>query len=434
MKDRVRRVRSAHMQGVDTPTVTGMIVSVNPDTESIAVDVGSSVVQVTHPFVSGTSWIRAVPSPGTACTLAYNESKSRYEFVAYAPSQEYATKQLDLYSKRRSLYRQLQEGELELASSGGVTTHYGSRPVYSGRAGAVSWSYDSDKLEASTTSPTHIVRGHRSTQDRIGNEMRFGAIKRPLSNTREIYALTAPLSNPISDTYVYAYEHLLSLNNDNDAPLLDHRSGEVYDDELTPGVPFATPALARKFGIPLRARYRYFSTIEPGGLPAAGKLTALEISHLGDVDLLLSELAVQGFSLAAPFGAVDMKAGTKASFISRLAMLVKSEIDKLSLESGQGITMKAGTDFKVTSETGQELKAGTSMALKSGTSMALKAGTDLNIDGITLKVNASGMLSIHGALGLILSGSLGETGRPISTNPYDYVTGLPNFIDPTLKS
>lgn len=426
MKDRVRRVSSAHLQGVDTPTVTGMIVSVNPDTESIAVDVGSSVVQVTHPFVSGTSWIRAVPSPGTACTLSYNESKSRYEFVAYAPSQEYATKQLELYSQRRSLYRQLQEGELELASAGGVVTHYGARPVYSGRAGAVSWTYDSDKLEASTTAPTHVVRGHRNFSDRIGNEMRFGAVKRPLSNTREAYALTAPLSNPISGTYVYAYEHLISLNNDNDSPLLDLRSGEVYDDELTPGIPFAGPALARKFGIPLRARYRYFSTIEPGGLPAAGKFTSLEISHLGDVDLLLSELAVQGFSLSSPFGAVDLKAGTKASLISRLAMIVKSEIDRLSLEAGQGIVLKAGSDLKSTS--------GTTQTFNAGTALALKAGTSVDIDGVTIKVQGKGLVSIHGAAGLTLSGAMNETGRPIATQPTCFVTNLPFFIDPTLKS
>lgn len=424
--DRVRRIASQHLQGVNTPTVTGLIVAVNPDTESITVDIGSSVVQVTHPFVSGNAWIRAVPGTGTSCTLSYNQSKSRYEFVAYAPSQEYATKQLELYQKKRSLYRQLQEGELELASSGGVTEHYGSRPVLNGRAGAVSWAYDSDKLEASTTAPTHIKRGHRSFQDQIKNETRFGVVKRPLSGTREMYALTAPLSNPIAGIYTYAYEYLINLCNDNDAPLFDHRIGEVYDDALTPGIPFATPALSKKFNLPLRARYRYYSTIEPGGMPASGKLTSVEISCLGDVDVSLSDLAVQGFNMSIPYGAFTMKAGLQSSFISRLAVLVKSEIDKIALEAGRGIVLNAGTDVKSTS--------GTSHALTAGTSFAVKAGTSVDVSGVTIKVDGKGLVSIHGALGLTLSGAMGSTGRIINTLQNDVITGIPTFIDPTLHS
>lgn len=421
---RVGRVAAEHGKPVNAPTVTGLIVGVNPEQETVVVDIGSSTVQVTHPFLSGSAWIRAVPVPGTACTLSYNTSKSCYEFVAYAPSKEYSSKQLDQYAQRKSLYRQLVSGEIEIASSGGVAVHHGSRPVYTGQAGAVSWSHDSDRLESTVTAPTFIVRNHRAFKDRIGNEFRFGVVKRPLSNTRELYALTPPLSNPALDKYVYAYEHLVSMANDIDSPLFDHRQGEVYDDVLTPGIPFAGPALSRKSGIPLRARYRYHATIEPGGI-ASGKMTVMEISCLGDVDVALSELAVQGYTLYSPVGPIAMRTGTSTSLLSKLAVMIKSEIDKIAMEAGQDISLVAGANLS-----GSAKK---SVSLKSGADTKISAGTDIKIEGIQIKVEGTNV-EIHGATGLSLTGAMGKTGRPIATQPTCFISNLPLFLDPTLTA
>jgi hypothetical protein len=327
---------------------------------------------------------------------------------------------------RKSLYRNLREGELELASSGGVTTHYSSRPVFNGRAGAVSWTYDSDKLEASATAPTHVTRGHNNTPDQIGNEIRFGVVKRPLSSTREMYALTAPLSNPIVGLYTYAYEYLINLANDNGAPLIDHRLGEVYDDQLSPGIPFSLPVLGRKSSIPLRARYQYHSTIEPGGIPAPGKMTSYEISCLGDVDALLSDLAIQGYSLTVPHGAMNFKAGTSASFVAELAVLVKSTLDKITLEASGGIVMSTDQSIKTTASVSQKHS--------SGTTFTLDAGTTATINGVQVEVSATGQLLMHGSLGLTLYGALGQTGRPIATQPTCFITSLPFSVDPTFHS
>lgn len=426
MNDRVRRVASEHFKNTSTPSVSGLIVAVNPDTESVTVDIGSGVVQITHPFVSGSSWIRALPGVGTQCTLSWNQASQCYDFVAYAPSQGYATTQLQAYQNRKSLYRSLGEGEMEFASSGGVTTYYSSRPVFNGRAGAVTWSYDSDKLETSATAPTHVTRGHNNTPDQIGNEIRFGVVKRPLSSTREMYALTAPLSNPVTGTYTYAYEHLISLSNDNSAPLIDHRQGEVYEDQLTPGVPFSLPALGSRTGLPLRSRQRFYSTIEPGGIPAPGKFTAIEISCLGDVDMLLSDLAIQGYNLIVPYGAVNVNAGTSASVIADLALLLKSTLDKITLNAAGGIVMT--TDASVKS------KATVSQKYSSGTTFELDAGTTMTINGVQVQVTATGQLQLHGKLGLSLAGALGATGRIVNTLSVDTLTGLPTFADPTITA
>lgn len=423
---RVQRIHDEHVQPVKTAVTTGQIVSVSPETESLLVDLGSSQVQVAHPFVSGSAWIRAMPSVGTQIIVSYNTTRKRYEFVSYAPSQEFTSRQLEAYSKRKSLYRDLREGEIELNSSGGANMHLGSRPIVSGHAGCVSWSYDSDKLETNTQAPTHIIRGHNHKKDRIGNEMRFGVVKRPTSYAEETYALTAPLSMPSLEKYVYAYEHLISLSNDNSAPLIDFRSGEVYEDTLTPGIPFATPALGKNLKLPLRARYRFHCTLEPGGLKIPTQSTDIEISHLGDVDIALAMAAIQGFSLKAPMGGIKTSSGLFTTFVAKLAMSLKSELDKIKIDGNRGIDLTTLMDISSKSTLATTLSAGTSMKLDSKTTF--------DINSVQISIDGKGMVSIHGATGLSLSGAMGKTGRIINTLQQDIITGMPTFLDPTLTA
>lgn len=432
--NRVQRVHDEHVQPVKTSVTTGQIVSVSPETESLLVDLGSSQVQVAHPFVSGSAWIRAMPSVGTQIVVSYNTTRKRYEFVSYAPSQEFTTRQLEAYSKRKSLYRDLREGEVEINSSGNANLHFSSRPIVSGHAGCVSWSYDSDRLESNTQAPTHIIRGHNHKKDRIGNEMRFGVVKRPTSYAEESYALTAPLSMPSLEKYVYAYEYLVNLSNDNSAPLIDFRSGEVYDDTLTPGIPFATPALGKNLKLPLRARYRFFCTMEPGGLKIPTQSTDIEISHLGDIDIALALAAIQGFSLKVPLGGIKTNSGLFTTLVSKLAMSLKSELDKVKLDGNRGIDLTTLMDIDAKATMAVNASAGTSMTLKANTDMKLDSMATMEINSVKIDIDGKGVVSIHGATGLSLSGALGKTGRIINTLQQDIITGMPTFVDPTLTA
>ena len=414
---RSARVKAEHLKPLSSATTAASITSVSPDDESIAFDVGASQSQVAHPFVSGEAWFRSQPSVGTKCTISYNSTLQRYEFVAYTQTADQARDRLTRYKNKKSLYQPLQEGEHELMSSGNVTEFWGSRPVKSSRAGAVSWTYDGDKLEATATAPTHIKRGHRNQTDRIGNEMRFGVVKRPTSAANEMYALAAPFSNPVADLYTYAYEHLINLSNDNDAPLIDHREGEVYDDVLTPGVPFAKPALGKQMKLPLRSRKRYHATMEPGGLPL-GLSTDIEIDCLGNVQMDLAESAIGGFKLSAPMGGVEVNAGLQAKLIAQLAVKIASELASVA------ITSKLNTG----------IKSGLAMKIDAGTSLDISAVAKATMKALSLIIEADTTAEISGKAGLTLTGAMGKTGRIINTLQQDYVTGLPTFVDPTLTS
>jgi hypothetical protein len=402
---------------MSSATTAATITTVSPDHESMSFDIGSQDSQVAHPFVSGNAWFRSMPSTGTRCTVSFNQTLQRYEFVAYTQTGEQASNRLEAYRNRKSTYRPLAEGEHELQSSGTVNEFWGERPVKTGRAGPVTWSYDADKLEAVTTSPTHIMRGHRHQTDRIGNEIRFGAIKRPTSAVNEQYALVAPFSNPAIDSYVYAYEYLVNLANDNDAPLIDFRAGEVYENTLTPGTPSAKPALSKKNSLPLRARYRYHATLEPGGLPAPGS-TDIEIDCLGNVSVALSDTAVIGLDVAVPFGHMHFSSGQDASVISQLALRLASKMAGVAVSSLLDTKIESGTDMKISA----------------GTSLDIEATADAIFKSLTLKMTTTATAEIGGGAGLTLYGALGKTGRPVSTQSNCFISGAPFFIDPTLSS
>ena len=411
---------------MDSSTTAATITSVSPDSETMGLDIGAGDSQVCHPFVSGEAWFRSQPSTGTRVTVSYNDALQRYEFVAYSQTAEQATKRLDRYKNKKSLYRPLQEGEHELMSSGTVNEFWGSRPTKTGRAGAVTWVYDGDKLEAASTAPTHIQRGHRAQNDRIGNEIRFGAVKRPTGATSEVYALTAPFSNPALDMYTYAYEYLLQLSNDNDSPLFDFREGEVYDNNLVPGIPFAKPALAKKTKLPLRSRKRYFATLEPGGLPVADESTDIEIDCLGNVSTVLAHTALIGYSLSAPLGAIEFDAGLDGKFVSKLAMKIASTV--------AGVVIDAALDAKLSGGLNTKITSGLDTKIDAGKNLSLKAAMEIALDSLTMKLTATTKAEIHGGAGLTLTGALGKTGRIINTLQQDLITGLPTFIDPTLTS
>lgn len=433
MTSRVHRSVSEHRKMFDSPTASAQITSVSGDTDSMNLDIGVAPTQVAHPFTSGSSWIRAMPSNGTRVTVAYNAALGRYDFVSYAPTPDTASKQLDMYKSRKSLYRPLLEGEIEIVSSGGVTDFWGSRAVKTERAGAITRSLDSDKLESTTQAPTHIVRGHRFQSDRLGNESRFGVVKRPVSSAKEMYVLAVP-SNPVSDSYVFTYESLLMLSNDNDAPLLDFREGEVYGDVPTPGVPFSLPVNSARTKLPLRSRKRYHSTVEPMGLKIADKFTAFEIDCLGNYDIMLADTALLGFALKVPSGPMTFNAGLNSEFVSGLNMLMKSKTGTITIDAAQKIFAKALQDIVAQAGAALKTKSVTSTEIVAGTEMKLKATTDLKTDSMTLVMNAKTTAEIHGGAGLTLTGALGKTGRPIATNPNCYVTGIPNFVDPSLSS
>lgn len=167
---------------------------------------GKRDIALPMPYDSGSSWIRAIPESGSLVLAGYRADIQDPICINYFnPSPK---KRLDDYAQGLSLYRPLQPGEIEINSVGGGQTFYAVRPVVEHKAGLVRSWLNQDTLEAGAKAPLHtrLLWEHRSaplvpvpdltgafmgttstgvppTFNILGDEERFGAVKRPAVNT-----------------------------------------------------------------------------------------------------------------------------------------------------------------------------------------------------------------------------------------------------------
>ena len=385
-----------------------LIASIDNQSETLTTNDDSKATNIRFPMVSDNAWMRSMPSAGIRAVVSYSVSRHRLEVIGYENNR--SKEDIDAYNQGTGLYRPLLEGEHEIMSSGRATTFWGSQPVLVSRAASVSQRLDGIKLEASTRAPTFIWRGHRNRPDMIGHEMRIGSIKRPISASKEAYALKLG-SDPLNSSCIYASEFLLAINADiTDAPLVDVRAGEVFDDYLTPGFPMANPRLGTN-NLPLRYDAKYFVTLEPGTIPAPQQYTETEIDSLGNVTLTLSKLSIIGLAIKAPLGSILAKCGLD-----------------MTLNADGGITLQALGQLTLKSATGIDISTPSTISISGDQGIALKS-----LAG-PISINATQLATVNGATGVKLIGALGETGRPVATQPTDIVTSVPLFIDPTIST
>ena len=413
-------------------TTQAVITTVNADDDTVRTNANAKDTNISHPYASKEAWIRSMPSSGTRVTLSHNASTNKYDFVAYVPLT--SADELEKYRNRKSLYRVLREGEHEIKSKGGAVSFWGSRSYQSTRTGAVQTTHDGERLEHVTRAPTVVVRGHRHKTDRIGNEMRFGVVKRPLTAVQESIILKAPMSMPDAGMFTYSYEYLMNLTNDLDNTLIDVRQGEVYDDLPQPGYPFSLPYLGKN-NFPVRSRSRYHTIMEPMGIKVPETYTEEEIDTFGNVTWTLSKLAVIGFVIKVPFGGYNVDASLKAEITGKLGVSVNSTVGNVSISGLAGIVNSTPAKYSVDAKSGIDEKTNGKYSLNASAGALLESPLKIEIKGGTgVNIHADGPVEVSSSTSTTLSGAMGKTGRPIATQSTCFVTNLPFSIDPTLKS
>lgn len=424
------------------------IQSVDTNREQVLFDDSSKGAPVRYPFVSAKSWVRSMPSAGARVVVAYNSISRRLETVGYEFPQ--AEDQITKYKSRQSLYRPLKEGEHEVMSSGQASSFWGSYPVKVDRAGVVSTRHDGLKLEYAVRAPNLIWRGPRHRHDVVGHEMRIGAVKRSTSANKESYALKMG-SLPEAGSFIFASEYLLALNADvTDAPLVDIRTGEVFDDALTPGYPMAAPALGVN-SLPLRHRAKYFVTIDPTGVGVPDTSTDLEIDSLGNVALTLSKLSVIGLAVKVPLGRVLVACGLDMTLDAKLG-IVLTTAGKVQIKGTAGVEVTTPANVTISGDTGVSIKSSANVSIsasgktdiestgptniKSSANISIEAtGTAVLKSTGPTSVESMGPVSISGKAGVTLKGTAGgAAARPINTLPIDPFSGIPTWTDATVMA
>ncbi len=345
---------------------------------------GSNSTPLPMPFESTDSWIRSIPLSGSAALLAYRRDDGEATFIRYLNDEP--SKKLEMYEAGKNLYRPLLPGEHEIHSSGYAQSYYGQRPVLEHRAGIIRSWLDQDRAECGQKAPLHTRQLHSHRSNSVGDEERFGVVRRPRMNNLLNMVVQLSLYSSNFSKYPYpdfslpggipaafsllaeaigtaseiigamtgmfkirpfAKEYLRVIKNPL-APLppftlIDIREGQVFNDEGF--------QVIGSNGAYLRAQHEYYTTlIHP---------TTFQVDEMGNVSWSLSIGAMAGWSTLVPFGA-----------------------------------------WKVNASLGVDIFTLTSFSSMSMLGTSLQAATELSLEGLISMSFTSGLTFSHSALGL----------------------------------
>lgn len=398
---------------------------------------GERSIPLPMPFESNTSWIRAIPENGTPAMCSYRNDTGDLVCINYYSFNP--KNKLSGYTGSKNIYRTLKSGEIEINSSGMAQSYYSQRPVLEQRAGVCRTWIDQDRLEIGAKSPLHTKQIYEYKSNQIGDEERFGAVKRPYNflfdpNTLQPRnPLTAILAeSPYSRNYfdypfpnftlptgfpspsfaqvtattanaaaaaliaigefkqrVFAKEYLKVLKNPlyPTAPnpiLLDIREGQVFDDK---GVQTIGPN-----GAYIRAKYDYYT-------PALDS-TSFVIDEIGNVNWNLSLASKSGWNVLSPAGPIKMATSLQGmNFTSALAVEVLA---------GTSIGMTAGTDATFDVVSNMEATVGGNYSVN-----CIGSGSHQYNTGLEVKSNASTTINSAVDLNLIATSGNFKASAPI---------------------
>jgi hypothetical protein len=288
-KSRLAALQQANAQGLDGP-YTGLIVSITSTDDSMGVSFGPArerTMPINHPFVGVNSWVRAMPEPGIALLLQNRYDSKQPEAIKGIPPQ--TTDRSQDYTKGRNLYRTLLPGELDFSSSGAAALFFGHRGNLDMRSsGALKSQLSRDAVESSQTAPTHRKNLLNNTVGQMGDEVRYGIVKRWTDAVTEFY----PQKN--NAFQAEAYLNLLNPAGSGPTSLLKRIEGQVYDD--------AGVEIKHAFtSLPLRHQTLWYTN--------ENDVVRFEVDQNGNVLLSLPNSASDGYILQIPKGAYQAAIG-----------------------------------------------------------------------------------------------------------------------------
>lgn len=329
---------------------------------------GTRSLPIPMPFDSTDSWIRCIPEASAQALVTYRTDTQDVAILGYI--NEKPSDKIDAYRGAKSLYRPLLGGEIEIMSVGKATSYYSTRPNIEHRGGMIRAWLDQDRLESGSKAPLHKRQLWEHLSAEIGDEERFGVVRRPIkmgllsslalglgfeghSSNFEEYpypdfslpggvpaafslaakgiATASEAVGTLTGTFKvrpFAKEYLRVIKNPlSPIPpdvLVDVREGQVFNDK--------SEQETSDSGAYLRAKYEYFTPFTDS--------TSLKIDELGNTYWSLSLAATDGYSISVPLGSFKLDASTGID-MSTYGSLSTSSLLSTSISATLGIDMSS---------------------------------------------------------------------------------------------
>ena len=162
---------------------------------------GSRSIALPMPFESTNSWIRSIPASGCAALITYRRDTGEPTFLRYL--NDVPDKKLSSYQAGTNIYRPLLPGEHEVHSSGYAQSFYSQRGTLDQRGGVIRSWLSQDQVECGQKSPIHTRQLHQHLTSAMGDEERFGVVRRPMKLTPASAALLGSEYSSNFSTYPY---------------------------------------------------------------------------------------------------------------------------------------------------------------------------------------------------------------------------------------
>jgi hypothetical protein len=394
---------------------------------------GSSAIALPMPFETTDSWIRSIPMSGSSALVTYRRDTGEATFIRYL--NDIPDKKITGYKAGNNLYKPLLAGEHEIHSSGLAQSYYSQRPLLEQRGGVIRSWLDQDRAECGQKAPIHTRQLHTNRTNAVGDEERFGVVRRPKklnpvnaallgdSHSSNFYQYPYPnfalpggvpnafaaisetvgtaseMAASLTGTYKirpFAKEYLRVIKNPMFPlppidTLLDIREGQVFDDD---GV-----QVIGDQGTYLRSKREYYTTW--------GDATKCEIDELGGVSWYLSTALASGmanwsmnvpggsFKLDTSFG-IEMNTYTSLVTSSLMNTSISATTD-ISLDSTLNTSFATGLNFSHSTNGTHDVESMMDMTLKSSmnfnTEASLvyeaKAGVQMNLNAPIVQIGSS---------------------------------------------
>jgi hypothetical protein len=335
---------------------SALITSTNSRSEKVDYEgpAGGSMTPITHPYLGTNSWIRVMPESLTTVIIGSRAEDGEPYIQAYIRDPVLDQKSEVPYIKatedEKFYYRILEEGEIDIMSPGIAGSYYSKSGNLELRGGVVSLTLNHYDLEAQSRAPTHLRTIMGNKRQEVGDEERFGVVRRPNSLSESVVtndtikdvitvapsgggAIGAGLAS-VTGNLEYAKEYLRIIRDGSGFSLVDHREGNVIDDDGTIMESDIT-------GNPLRSRTKYGTTLKTA--------TVTEVDEEGNVTLTLPITSTKGFIGKFPSSSIDLTIG-KDILASVLRNIVIKVIEKMETSTKEFL-VNALTKAEITGPT-----------------------------------------------------------------------------------
>lgn len=275
--------------------VSGQVVSVNTENDTMRVDAGSTGTPTTgipHGYSGPNSWMRFYPEAGTGVILQERAEDRSFIATGYYRNSD-STEGRDATDAEipANMRRKMYVGEWELSSIGQGQAYADRRGNLEFRSGLMRLQINQDRLDTSSYAGTHIreVSGRSvAVGPGLNDQERFGLIKRsPVNVAFETYfggpdatTATSPFQNGAAAVWGKEYVRNISTRPTSSAPsvlpIVDHREGTTVVNDLGAPDMVPIPTLPTPVKGPFRFRSRWYVLPNASTL-ASAPYTSLDV-------------------------------------------------------------------------------------------------------------------------------------------------------------